>query len=190
MKCENCGLEVDSRFQHAIKSNQCPACGKAIMSPESLASFAALKQLLSGFEAVDAEAVAGTIVANFELKQKFKLPTGEKRGSIEVAQEEVGSLGSLENVSTVEVEEDAEPDPDAEHKQKQMAEAKAILKQQAYESALRGQYGMGDEEDDFFESEDGPVDPVAEANRMKENYKKSNSQSNMLSGGGSFSRSG
>ena len=101
MKCNSCKTVVDSKFQHAIKSNQCPACGSAIMSPELLVSFASLKSLLAAsFPGMDADSVASVVVANFDINQKFK----------DLSPAHETPVGG----TTVEVVEDE--DPDAESK--------------------------------------------------------------------------
>lgn len=79
MLCESCKVNIDGRFEHAIRSNQCPACGNLIMSPMKLSSYLSLKELLvKHFPKVDAEGVSSLIVANFEIKQSFRNELIEK----------------------------------------------------------------------------------------------------------------
>ena len=182
MKCENCDTNVDSKFQHAIKNNQCPACGKSIMSPESMASFGALKQLIGGtFPNVDANKLASLVVANFEVKQRFKdLPKSDERGNIDTEGD----------VEVVEEGEDGpapdpvfESDPDAEHKRTQMAESKKILEK------LRAQALDGD---DMLDEADawglGNANSFTDKETMEMHLKKQKSQANFDSGSGAFRR--
>ena len=84
MKCKSCRIVIEKVFSFAIKNNQCPACGKHIMSPEKLATFTSLQELIKGnFSDVDAEKVANLVVANFELKQLFKESAVETSGETE-----------------------------------------------------------------------------------------------------------
>lgn len=189
MKCEVCKTNVDDKFEYAIKSNQCPACGKNIMSPERLAVLVSLKSLLNGVLNTDAEKVANLIIANFDLKQKFKeLPVGENIRPSEAPMPKA-EVGSIENIEVSEDDgvnkEDIEFDET--FKQRQMAEARKKIREEAYDSALRSQYGMEDSDSDFFTDEN--EDPVARADRLKQEYKRSTSKDKMLTGGGSFSRS-
>lgn len=199
MKCVNCGVEVDKGFTFAIKKNECPACGKSIMPPEQLASFNSLKELLANVPHVDAEMVASLVVANFELKQLFKTAPGKNLP-------EVSATGNTENVvETVEedvVEHSEENMTDEEldqiHKVKQVAEARKKLnqmKQDAYEDALREQYGMGgsdadgevaDGAGDFFS---GNSSPREQFDRMKSQQLQNERHNKMLSGAGGFTRS-
>lgn len=137
MKCEQCGADVNAEFTFAIKNNQCPACGGHIMAPERLAAYASLKELLSStFEDIDIERVASVVVANFELKQRFK--DAPKKVSQNLSEE-----------GTIEVVED-EDDPDAEYKKQQMAEAKKVsaklkeLRQEALDGATADEWGLGE----------------------------------------------
>jgi hypothetical protein len=190
MKCNSCKIVVEKVFSFAIKNNQCPACGKHIMPPEKLAAYISLQELIkSNFSDVDAEKVANLVVANFELKQLFK----------ESAVEESGGLVETD---TVEVSEDEMTDEEYDeiHKLRQVEEARAKLKrmkEEAYEDALRDQYGMGEIEDEgggdmpksdgFFGDEN--METAEIVNRMKGSQKQEVSQNKMLSGTGGFSRS-
>lgn len=120
MECQNCKVMVDYKFEFAIRSNNCPACGKHIMTTEKLNIYASLKKILStNVKDIDVDTVASLIISNFELKQ--------------VSKEE------LEN-GTIEVDEDrevVEEDPDAEFKVEQKKRAKDIL-QKMRDEALAG----------------------------------------------------
>jgi hypothetical protein len=94
MKCESCGIQIDGKFSHAIKNNQCPACGKELMQKAKLASYLSLCALLQeNCKNVDAEHVATLIVANFEIKQIFQndLKSPRKECTIEVAEGEASA---------------------------------------------------------------------------------------------------
>ncbi len=187
MKCNNCNIIISNKFIFSIRNNQCPACGKSIMHPEQIASFISLKQLLSNnFGDLDAEIAANLIVANFELKQLFKEDSSNK------------PIASRE-ISDVEVSEDiTDAESDEIHKVDQMAKAKEKLKemkQEAYEDALKDQYGMNEDEvneDDVtgsssFFSEDG-LNTIELADRMEKTQKQSDSKKGMMTGTGGFSR--
>jgi len=134
MKCENCGASVSAEFTFAIKNNQCPACGGHIMAPERLAAYASLKELLSTFEDVDVELVASVVIANFELKQRFK--DAPKKVS-----------QNLQEEGTIEVDEE---DEGVEYKKAQMKEAKEIsaklkqMRQEALDGAIADEWGLGE----------------------------------------------
>src|SRR3990167_5787269 len=128
MNCDNCGSDISAEFIFAIKNNQCPACGKHIMAPERLASFVNLRELLANnFDNVDAERIASLVVANFELKQRFKeeIVKKEKQNPSEEG--------------TIEVSED---DVDADERKAKLAEAREIgsrLKQLREEALVEAQ---------------------------------------------------
>jgi hypothetical protein len=183
MKCENCSVKVDKSFAFAIKKNQCPACGENIMDPETLGSYLTLQTLLkSSYKGIDIEGIAALIVANFELKQRFKdTAVGE---SITVSEEDPEPEQD-EEVVEPEVVQDA--DPDAEFKVKQKKQAKEILKQmkeEVYEEAVRDQWGLGDDDSGILLGED---ETVAEATgRMRQEQ----SHRNIVTGSrGAFRRS-
>lgn len=187
MKCNSCKTAIEKVFSFAIKNNQCPACGKHIMQPEKLAAYISLQELIKdNFSGVDAEKVANLIVANFELKQLFK--------------ESVVKMSGKTETKIVEVSEDeiTNKDHDEIHKLKQMEGARTKLKkmkEEAYEGALREQYGMNvdDESSDAPGSDGGffgeNMEPIEATNRMVQTQKQEVSQDKMLSGTGGFSRS-
>lgn len=197
MKCANCDVAIRKEFSYAIKNNQCPACGKAIMPPEQLAAFNSLKELLSNVPNVDAEVVANLVVANFELKQLFKTAPKKKLPKISSA----GNSNEAEEVTTEVAEEPHDDMSDEEYdeayKAQQVSEAKKKLKQmkqEAYEDALREQYGMGEIEAEgdvggpsgFFDEEGTPIERF---NRMKNDQLRDERYNKMLSGKGGFTRS-
>lgn len=185
MLCNNCNVKINPEFKFAIKNNKCPACGNEIMAAEQLMAFTALKELLLNVEKEDTDGIVSIIVANFDIKQKFKnVPTA----SLAKANAPQKKMGSLEDIEVV---EDPDKKFDEEFKKNQMKKAKEMLKEQAYESALKNQYGMDDEEDMFGDdSGEGEINPIVQATRMKQEFKKSDSQNKILTGGGAFSRSG
>jgi hypothetical protein len=161
------------------------------MAPERLASYISLQELIknNNFSDIDAEKIANLVVANFELKQLFK----------ESSTEEPESEPDITETETIEISEDEMSDEEYDeiHKAKQIEEARTKLnkmKDEAYEEALRNQYGMGDVEDEDIPGSDGffgdeEIKPVEVANRMKQSQKQSISKNKMLSGSGGFSRS-
>jgi hypothetical protein len=167
MKCINCGIEVSKEFKAALTANKCPGCGKRIIESGNLSAFVPLCELLAGFKSMrteggglyedDIEALATLIISTFNVAIKG----GKTQPEPEVEGE----------------------DPDAAYKARQMAEGKKTLKQlrdDAYNDALRGQFGMESVE---------KVDKVAVGEMMLEE-KRQASLNKMLNGEGSVKRSG
>lgn len=177
MKCDNCSASISPEFVFAIKNNQCPACGKSIMAPERLAAFVSLRELLvSNFGDINAEQVASLVVANFELKQRFKeeIVKKEKQNPPEEG--------------TIEVSEDDDDVP--ARKAQVMPEAKEIsaklkqLRQEALEGAQADHWGLG-EANAFVDQET--------MHEIVQRQKKEQSYETVVSGTGgknSFTRSG
>lgn len=180
MKCYNCKTEIDGKFAHAIAQNICPACGKDIMSPEKIASYNGLKQLLANnFADLNAEKAANLIVANFELKQLFKKATLDE-DEPEMQEPPADDSGAIK---------------ERIQRKEQEAEIKAE-REKIYEDALRAQWGMEEidtdymiEPDEFIDMEED-TNPIVRANRMKQTQKRQQSYENMVSGGGTVRRSG
>lgn len=182
MKCQSCKIKIDSSFAHAIKMNQCPACGEAIMDHKKLGSYLSLQSLLeSKLPDVDSEKVANLIVANFEVRQLFKEEddtSSPGQGIIEV--------GDEESEESVVVEEDIDPDvaSDNEHKKAQMADAKERLRrmrEEALTEATAEHWGLGDA--------NGLVNPAALSVEEKLRWEREQRQQNITSGaGGAFRR--
>jgi hypothetical protein len=188
MKCNNCNIDVANEFSFAIKSNQCPACGRQIMQAEKLAAYIGLKQLIkNNFSGVDSEKVANLVVANFELKQLFKEDSPNQ------------PIASREDVEIEVSEELTDKESDEMHKMNQVAQAKTKLKQmkqEAFEEALKEQYGMGESDidegqvtgaDSFFSEEN--LSAVQLTDRLEKAQRQADSKREMLSGAGGFRRS-
>jgi len=179
MQCDNCGVNINAEFQFAISSNNCPGCGKNIMKAEKLINFLNLKTLISNnFIDIDSERLVNLIIANFELKQLFKEERIEKINK----DVEVKKQGDQIEVKEAESMEDLKKS-DELHKLRQMADAKETLKKlrdEAYEGALRGAWGMEDE------TTNDPAVVVDMANKIE----RAQSQENILTGSkGAFTRS-
>ena len=161
MKCESCGVKINTEFTYAVKNNLCPACGNAIMKPDKLLSFLSLKSLLEDqivVKGVDTNKLALLIVSNFELKQLFKdapksnLKKDDEEGIIEVDEE----------------------DPDAEYKKAQAMEAKEILKKmrdEALSGATLDRYGVGRDGDELDPLDDD-IDPYELVNKQLQEQRK------------------
>lgn len=184
MKCESCGTLVDKKFTFALKNNQCPACGSPIMSPERLSSFQSLKELLNnGFKGVDVEGISSLIIANFDLKQRFKetilSKTEEKDESTESSEQKVPDK---DDIVVEEQEDDGKP--------KVMPGAKDML-QKLRQQALQG----GDFEDDESDADEwglGNANSMVtkdDVERMMLNQKRNKSKEAFATGSGAFSRS-
>jgi len=181
MKCYNCKINVDGKFAHAIAQNICPACGKDIMSPEKIASYMSLQQLIAKSFPDQAEKIANLVVANFEIKQLFREDIAEE----------------ISEVSEVVEERTPDQEADDAHKKNQIAEARKKIREQEYENALKSQYGMGDtdpdgvmEPDGFFEVAGEETNPIILASKLEQAQRQSDSYENMVSGAGSVKRSG
>lgn len=177
MKCSNCEADIDPKFKFAIKKNQCPICGENIMDAEKLVSFTNLKNLLSAnFENIEAEKIATLVVAHFNIEQIFNTS---------------GETKETPKVKEPKIKPKSDKDEDAEYKKKQIEEAKKIIREQAYEEALREQYFGGDESEENTIFDIGESDnPVVMANKQKTEYKQKDAFEKMESGMGAFRRSG
>ena len=176
MKCSNCNIKIGQQFAFAIKKNQCPACGQQLMRPEKLASYTSLQQLLkNNFPNLEIEKITNLVIANFELKQLFK------------------EEGAAEDTIEVIEEMDSDQAYDEAHKKKQMEDAKQTInkvRDEAYEDALKAQYGMSNEEgENPFVNLSSNINPVEETLRLVDEAKKQEKYENMLSGTGGFRRS-
>ncbi len=176
MKCENCGVLINPDFGFAIKNNQCPACGKNIMSKEKAIAVSDLKSLLAeNIKGIDIDPIVSLVVANFDIKLISK--NGLQKP---VAQDKIDDAGSPPE----------KDDPDAEFKQKQKKEAQAILRKlrdEALNGALHDRYGF--EEDGAGVSIDIGVNDGESTFEVAERIKKEQKRDAVLSGGGSFKRS-
>jgi len=135
-----------------------------------MASFASLKGLLTvSLGELGADKVASVVVANFDIKQRFK------------------DLPSTDEVITLTEDEALEdPDPDAEHKKDQLAASKKILLK-IHQDAL-------DDDADFdFDADEyglGNANTLLDADAMKAHIKRQKTMDNFTNGGGAFTRSG
>jgi hypothetical protein len=171
------------------------------MDAEKLVAFTNLKDLLTAnFEDLNANEVATLIVANFEVKQIFQtskpLREGISKGRTNqppTTSQPEGQVGATKPMSKRKPQTDEEFDE--QHKQKQMKDAKSKLKQmreEAYESALKSQFGMESEETDMsiFEADFSEEEnPIVRADKMKVQAKQEESLRRMESGEGKVMRS-
>jgi predicted RNA-binding Zn-ribbon protein involved in translation (DUF1610 family) len=70
MDCASCKVQISPSFGHAIKKNECPACGKSIMDEESLAMMEDLSGFILGAVRLRAETVEALVlglVARYEI---------------------------------------------------------------------------------------------------------------------------
>ena len=149
MKCESCNVAINSEFKHAIKNNNCPACGSGIMKQDTLSAYLSLLELLNNNisnNGINTETIASLIIANFEIKQLFK-----------------EELSKIDEEGIIEVEED----PDAEYKEKQKEEVKDILKLQqmrdeALDEALTERYNVVEDEGVLLSPNDNSLDGLGE----------------------------
>ena len=81
MYCASCETEIPAVFGHALRANECPACGSSIMDEESLALLGELKDSISGEAAVrpeTAERLAFMLVTTYEISSRRPLSQREK----------------------------------------------------------------------------------------------------------------
>lgn len=162
MKCDSCKTVIDAKFSFAIKNNQCPACGQSIMAQDKLAAYLSLRNLFSevNVKAMSDEDIALLVVTNFELRQKF-VETVDS--SPEPSTEAVSVSVTEETAQVIQEEpskEDAAKSSDDEFKKKQQEEAKAIIKKmrdEAYEDALRENWGLANPDGEIFEPGDSSM---------------------------------
>lgn len=202
MKCDNCGTWVESSFAFAIKNNQCPACGKEIMGREQMVAYLSLVELFTNSKVSGSSDLASLVVANFDIKQKFREPAPIAHIKSEIVssgQTAVLSQKIVPSQDNVEISDELVKEPDIkqsadeadkafdeEFKKNQMKDAKEKLKQmrdQLYEEALKDQWGLGGEEQGLL---------IPDGNSMidtVQQMKRDQSHQNVLSGGrGSFRR--
>lgn len=198
MKCKNCSINIDARFQHAIRTNICPSCGKFIMDKGDLVVYIELQEIISkNFGDIDAEKLSSLLISKFDIR----LPTDSHEDAEKVEVKVEKKDKQTEEIESV-VEEDPDKEYDQEYKARQMAEAKAkldkmrneALREEVYEDALRSQYFPEESYDtDFdFGTEGDPFGnetPQERANRLKQEFERSNKHNKMLSGAGGFTRS-
>jgi len=184
MRCEHCNIVIGAEFTHAIKNNQCPACGQPIMQKSKLAAFLSLRTLLDDqitAKGVDVDRLTSVIMANFDVRQIFE--------KVKDAPSKVDADRGIIESETEMVEED-DSDPDAEYKERQKEEAKAILKRmrdEVLEGAVKERYGLGGE-DSLILNDGEEVDPFEYAQKMEQEQKRDMILSG-AGGKGSFSRS-
>jgi hypothetical protein len=73
MKCCNCQIEIPPAWKAAITSNQCPACGEAIMNDSMQELMGELKSALEAMPN-DPEGLAGWLLSHYQLT---KVGSGE-----------------------------------------------------------------------------------------------------------------
>jgi hypothetical protein len=180
MKCESCNIVVGSEFSFAIKSNQCPACGKSIMQTARLASYLSLKTLLeNNFPNIDIERVTNLIVANFELKQAFKEnsvePAASKAPVVKNEQSEAEEAGPRVAVDSDGIKYEKLDDLNRNKLKK--------MRDEALKDALSSA-----EEIDFSEEVLLSEDPIANAELLKQRDKQIKASNSLSSGQGMFRR--
>jgi len=73
MECASCGASIPTAFGHAIRKNECPACGQAIMDEEALALLDDLRACVSSAVRLRDEAVervALAVIASYDIVPK------------------------------------------------------------------------------------------------------------------------
>jgi hypothetical protein len=145
MKCQSCSIEVSKEFKAALSKNVCPACGKPILASGNMAAFVPLCEVISQNFTVSANQVRqdlGLVTqASMAAKQEADI---EALATLIISTFNVRSKSDKEEAPQQSAKV-AEPGSDEEHKQKQMSDAKSALQKlrdEAYQDALREQWGM------------------------------------------------
>lgn len=77
MDCASCGSDIPAAFSHAIRKNECPACGQAIMDEEALALLDDLRGCVSSAVRLrdeSVERIALAVLASYDLAPKSERP--------------------------------------------------------------------------------------------------------------------
>jgi DNA-directed RNA polymerase subunit RPC12/RpoP len=161
MKCGSCSVEIKPEFTYARKVNVCPSCGNQIMPPERVELFNKLKELVSAaYSDLD---LTGPVCLDFTEFEVRIMPVKTKQtktdSDVEVSEDEVEtrSISSGKSGSSA---------PRSLHD----------LRKEAYEDALREQFGMLDD--------NGNANPV----QLLIEDKQEQARENMLSGSGAVRR--
>jgi predicted RNA-binding Zn-ribbon protein involved in translation (DUF1610 family) len=73
MECTSCGTDIPASFSHAIRKNECPACGQFIMDEEALALLGDLQNCIASVVRLRDEAVeriALAVIASYKMTAK------------------------------------------------------------------------------------------------------------------------
>lgn len=179
MKCNSCNIEISKEFIFALKANSCPACGKSIMKPEQVGAYFSLCELLRSFvQEANVEKVATSILANFELKQIFKVPDAT------VTQPSETMAITKSETMTVEEPVIMEDGVKLEVIDKDKARANQSRLQQMRDEALNGalgdRYGVEMGEEGIILAED----PVANSQLVQREQRRADARNAVLDGSG------
>ncbi|MFA5024038.1 MAG: hypothetical protein WC523_03740 [Patescibacteria group bacterium] len=199
MKCVNCGIEVSKEFMFALKANQCPGCGKAIMRSDQMGAYLSLCELLkSVLQDADVEKISALIVANFELKQSFKVPENTVEAktqtpvSVSVSAPDVSTQLPKNIPENKVVAESIMTEDGIRLEPRNDDNARAImqkLRDEALKGAIDERYDIEVEDETNIVISD---DPKTNAELLKQRQKFAEAQRKISQGGGgknSFSRS-
>jgi len=112
MNCASCGAQVPAAFGHAIRKNECPACGSVLMDEESMAIVEELRGFVLQTVKVreeTADTLALALVAAYQIsgrgdapRQPVTRPSAAQRpktgASVQRAEEETGETADGEFV--------------------------------------------------------------------------------------------
>lgn len=102
MNCASCGTQVPSAFGYALRKNECPACGKAIMDEESMAIVEELRDFILQTVKVreeTADALAMALMVSYSISRHTDQPLSKrsvrqpKNGTIVQRSDEDGEAG-------------------------------------------------------------------------------------------------
>lgn len=84
MKCASCGAQIPASFGHAIRKNECPACGNILMDEESMAFIEELRGFILNTVKVreeTADTLAMALVAAYDMagREEVQHPQLSKR---------------------------------------------------------------------------------------------------------------
>lgn len=84
MNCASCGAQIPASFGHAIRKNECPACGSVLMDEESMALIEELRVFVLNTVKVreeTADTLAMALIAAYEIRPidgAAEKPTGKR----------------------------------------------------------------------------------------------------------------
>jgi hypothetical protein len=98
MKCASCEAQVPASFGHAIKKNECPACGGALMDEESMAVIEELRGFILQTVKVreeTADTLAMALITTYDIsgRNDHTVPFSSRRMPKTKSKEEVKEVG-------------------------------------------------------------------------------------------------
>jgi len=99
MKCMSCGVEIDPKFVHSIRSNVCAGCGGPLMTDSSQELMASLKDALLQMPN-DPEGLAVWLLSNYDMR---KVGSGEPVQRFYGTEAKYSNSGNYEDESKLKI---------------------------------------------------------------------------------------